>query len=186
MRHKKARSLLNRFTSWRKATLKSLVRAVLINQSIRTTIRKAKSVRPIIEKLITLSKKNTLFAKRSAYKIIGDRKLVSLLFTEIGPRFEKRLGGYTRIINLERRRGDDAQIVILELVEIKRKEKAAKAKKEKAAKATEAQAIEPDLREEDIKTEHHEGKEKQPTPMKPNKKFLGGIRGIFKKERDAL
>ncbi len=121
MRHGKAKLRLNRFTSWRKATLASLARAMIIHQKIKTTNAKAKAVKPLIEKLISLGKKNSLFAKRQAYRILGDHKLVSLLFNDIAPRFANRIGGYTRILKLGSRRGDNAQLVILALTEIKEK-----------------------------------------------------------------
>ena len=185
MRHKKSGLQFNRFTSWRQATLKSLTRSVLIYQSIKTTKTRAKAVKPMIEKLITLAKLNTLAAKRHAFKILNDHKLVSLLFSDIGTRFANRAGGYTRIIDVGKRRGDNAEIVVLELTEIKKKEpkkikKEEKAKEEKKPGETQEQpASRPRSSEE---TE----KEKPTAPKKPSKKFLGGIRGIFKKERDSL
>ncbi len=136
MRHKKSRLVLNRFTSWSKSTLTSLAKNLLIYQSIKTSKHKAKVVKPLIEKLISLAKRNTLTAKRQAFRILGSHKLVNLLFNEIGPRFAKIQGGYTRIISLGSRRGDNAQIVILELTEIKKKE-VRKPKKEKEVKAEE-------------------------------------------------
>lgn len=188
MRHRIARLQLNRFTSWRKSTLRSLVRNLLIHQSIKTSIHKAKSVKPLVERLITLAKRNTLSARRGAFKILGSHKLVSLVFNEIAPRFAKIQSGYTRIINLGSRRGDNARMVILELTEIKKRE-VKRHKKEKEVKPEESKA-------EIIKEKPHEEKriqeasaavkEKPPITKKPAKKFLGGLRKIFKKERDAL
>jgi len=188
MRHAKAKSLNNRFTSWRQATLKSLIRNVLIQQSIRTTLKKAKYARSEVEKLITLAKSNTLAAKRKAFQILGDHRLVSFLFTEIGPRFAKRTGGYTRIINLGARRGDNAPMVIFELTEIKKKE-IKKHKKDKAAKPVEEskpEAIEEKPGAENKAQPQVAVKEKPPITQKPQKKFLGGLKNIFKKERDSL
>jgi len=191
MRHKKRRLQLNRFTSWQAATLKSLARNLVVYESMRTTLHRAKAVRPLAEKLVSLAKANTLSAKREAFTILGDHKLVSVLFNEIGPRFAKRASGYTRIINLAKRRGDDAQIVIFELTELKPKVK--KVKKAKEAKPEEGkQAIEEapgsETAAEEKKLPAHEAalKEKPPVSKKPSKKFLGGIRNIFKKERDSL
>lgn len=176
MRHKQKRLQLNRFTSWRKSTLISLTKNLLIQQSIKTTLHKAKAAKPLIEKVISLAKLNTLTAKREVFRILQDHKLVGLAFNEIGPRFAKIQGGYTRIINLNKRRGDDAQIVLLELTEIKKKE-VKKPKKEKEIKT-----------EEEKKPEVATAvKEKPPITKKPTKKFLGGLRNIFKKERrDSL
>ncbi len=135
MRHAKARLQLNRFTSWRKATLISLTRALIIHQQIKTTLHRAKAAKPLVEELISLGKKNSLFAKRQAYKILGSHKLVSLLFKDIAPRFTNRIGGYTRILNLGLRRGDNAQLAILALTEIKERE--SKKVKTEADKKTE-------------------------------------------------
>lgn len=191
MRHRKSRTELNRFTSWRKATLISIARSLLIYQSIKTTKRKAFLARPLAEKLISLAKQNTLAAKRYAYKILGDHKLVSLLFTDIGPRFSSKNGGYTRIIALGKRRGDDADLAIFELTEIKEKEKKIHPKKDKAEEPKKSETVKEDKKEaaaeEKKKPELKTAvKEKQKVDQKPAKKFLGGIKNIFKKERDSL
>ncbi len=192
MRHRKSGVLLNRFTGWRKATLTSLMRNILIYQSIKTSLQKAKAVRPDVDKLISLAKSNTLADKRKAFSMLNDHKLVSTLFSDIGPRFTKKQGGYTRIINLGNRRGDNAQMVIFELTEIKIKEAKKHIKKEKQAKP--AEAVEPEGIKEPSVQEHKvikteteaAGKEKAPVEKKPTKKFLGGFKNIFKKERDSL
>lgn len=187
MRHANSKFQLNRFTSWRKATLVSLARNIVIHQSIRTTLARAKAVRPLVEKLVSLAKVNTLAAKREAASILNDHKLVSLLFTEIGPRFAKRASGFSRIINLGARRGDNAQMVVFELTEIKKKE-IKKSKKEKKPKEELAQeqgtetALETEKKQESKATV----KEKPQDFKKPGRKFLGGFKNIFKKERDSL
>jgi len=191
MRHKKKRLQLNRFTSWQDATIKSLARSLLIYESMRTTLHRAKAVRPLAEKLISLAKANTLSAKREAFRILGDHKLVALLFNEIGPRFAKRTSGYTRVINLAKRRGDDAKIVIFELTEQKAKvKKVKKVKEAKAEKIEKGSGELPEPAAEENKAEKPREaavvKEKAPQSKKPSKKFLGGIRSIFKKERDSL
>jgi large subunit ribosomal protein L17 len=191
MRHSKTRYQLNRFTSWRKATVLSLARNLLISQSIKTTEARAKAVRPVVEKLISLAKENTLAARRLAYDLLSNHKLVSLLFKDIGPRFTARTGGYTRIINFAKRRGDDASLVILELTEIKKKERR-KPKKEK--EATPEQGPRPPetekrpTEERGTITETKAAVQEKPplTKKKPQKKFLGGLKNIFKKERDSL
>ena len=188
MRHKNKRLQLNRFTSWRRATIRSLTRSLLLSQSIKTTLQKAKATRPQVERLISLARENTLSAKRQANRILDDHALVSLLFNEIGPRFVKRTGGYTRIINLGSRRGDNANTVIFELTEIKQKEKRAP-KKDKVAMPEEESKKEA-IKEKPVEEKKPEGrvavKEKPPITKKPAKKFLGGLRNIFKKERDSL
>jgi len=162
---------------------------MLIYESIRTTLHRAKAVRPLAEKLISLAKANSLSAKREAFRILGDHKLVALLFNEIGPRFSKRASGFTRIINLGKRRGDDAKIVIFELTELKPKVKKVKKSKEAREKGVEeAAGAVPEAPKEEKKTETREDavKEKHPVSKKPSKKFLGGIRNIFKKKSDSL
>lgn len=187
MRHSKKRLQLNRWTSWHDATIESLARNILIHQSIRTTEHRAKAARPLVEKLIALSKANTLAAKRNAYKVLGDHKLVSTLFNEIGPRFANRQSGFVRIIGLGARRGDNAQLALFELTEIKKKEPK-KPKKEKEAKAPSKETVaEEKPQQREVKTETQAAvKEKPPVTKKPAKKFLGGLKNIFKKERDSL
>lgn len=193
MRHNQKRHQLNRFTSWRKATVISLARNVLIQQSIRTTKAKAKAARGLVERLITLAKKNTLDAKRQAFDILQDHRLVSVLFSDIGMRFKNKTGGYTRILLLNNRRGDNAPMAILELTQTIKKE-LKKPKKIRAAKPQGPEETQPTTEagkpvkpktEEAPKTETAT-KEKPPITKKPTKKFLGGLRNIFKKERDSL
>jgi large subunit ribosomal protein L17 len=117
MRHKIAGNRLSRNQSLRKATLRDLAKATLIDQRICTTRAKAKEARKLVEKLITLGKKDTLAARRSAFAILCDHDLVSSLFKETAPRFKNRMGGYTRIIPLNNRIGDNAIMVFLELTE---------------------------------------------------------------------
>jgi large subunit ribosomal protein L17 len=173
MRHQKSRHQLNRFTSWRKSTVASLARNVLIHESITTTLHRAKAAQPLVEKVVSLGKANTLAARRHAYKILGDHALVKRLFNDIAPMFAKKNGGYTRIINLGNRRGDNAEVAMFSLSEIKEK-KTPKRKKEEIEK-------QPDLEHPHTEVAH----EKPASKDKP-KKFLGGLRKIFKKERDAL
>ena len=187
MRHRQKKLQLNRFTSWHKATLKSLVRNLLIHQSIRTTKARAKAAKPLVDELISLARLNTLAGKRRAFAVLGEHKLVSSLFDEIGPRFKNTVGGCTRIINLGERRGDNAQLVIWELTEIKKKEvKLPKKEKETRVEGEpEAVSEKPPAIEKKPKAETAI-KEKPPITKKPSKKFLGGLRKIFKKERDSL
>lgn len=189
MRHSKTRLQLNRFTSWRRATLISLTKALITHQRIKTTMHKAKAAKPLIDRLIFLGKKNSLSAKRQVYRILGNHRLVSLLFNDIAPRFANRIGGYTRILNLGTRRGDNAQLAILELTEIKEKEpKKIKIKTEKKPEIIEEKPIKEERpKEEKPKIEPVTAvKEKPPITKKPAKQFLGGLRRIFKKERDSL
>jgi len=95
----------------RRALLKGIVRSLLTYQTIRTTEARAKDVRPIVEKLITIAKDDTLHARRQARKYLNDETLVHHLFTEIAPEFKTVSGGYTRIVKIGARRGDAAPIV---------------------------------------------------------------------------
>jgi large subunit ribosomal protein L17 len=138
MRHGVAGKKFGRNQTLRQATIRDLVKAVLINQAIRTTKVKAGEARKLVDKMITLGKKNTLAAKRRAFAILCDHGLVSDLFQTIAPRFLKRQGGYTRMIKLGiNRLGDNAQMVILELTEksVEIKAPVADAKVGKVAKA---------------------------------------------------
>lgn len=116
MRHRKSGRKLNRSNSHRTAMFKNMARALLTYEQIRTTDVKAKELRRVVDKLITLALRNDLHARRQAYKVLGNHQLVQRLFDEIGPRFEGGQGGYTRIIKLSQpRTGDCAPMVIIEL-----------------------------------------------------------------------
>ena len=117
MRHKVSGNRLSRNQSLRKATLRDLAKSTLLQERICTTKAKAKEGRRLIEKLITLGKKDTLIARRKAFAILCDRDLVVALFAETAPRFKSRQGGYTRIIPYGKRDGDNADLVFLELTE---------------------------------------------------------------------
>jgi len=175
MRHRKNKLNLNRFTSWRRATLISLSRNLLLHQSVRTTQKKAKAARPLVEKLIGLGKKNDLASRRRAFAILQDHKLVQLLFSEIAPRYRNRNSGYCRVLPMGFRRGDGSQLAILELTEKVKEEK-------KPVKREEA----PPKPKEEIPKPAAEREKKPPKVTKPKRKFLGGLRKIFKKERDAI
>ena len=192
MRHAKHSYSLNKSFSLRKALIKSMASNLLKYQRITTTQNRAKATRVVVEKLITMGKEGSLAKKRMAYDILGDHKLVSLLFSDIAPRFKDRSGGYTRILKLGVRRGDDAKMVIFELTEIKEDKK--KAKAGKAAKIAASENKEEPVKEKPLSVEKPKTEtvvtdkvtEKHPMQKKPPKKFLGGIRNIFKKERDSL
>ena len=117
MRHGLAGNRLSRNRSLRKATLRDMARAILVQERICTTRAKAKEARKLIEKLITLGKKDTLTARRRAFAILCDHTMVSDLFTKTAPRFKSRTGGYTRIIPYMQRAGDNAELAFLELTE---------------------------------------------------------------------
>ena len=107
---------LGRTSDHRMAMLRAMVTFLLENGKIETTVSRAKEVRSEAEKMITLGKKNTLHTKRQALSYITKREVVSKLFDEIAPKYADRNGGYTRIIKVGPRRGDAAEISVLELV----------------------------------------------------------------------
>jgi len=119
MRHRKNKNRLGRNTAHRKATLRNMVRGLIKSQKIKTTRVKAKEAKILMDKLITIAKKNTPAHQRLAFSMLPDKETVKTLFREVAPRFEKRAGGYTRVIPLTFRRGDGANMVILELTEKK-------------------------------------------------------------------
>ncbi len=137
MRHRKKTKKLGRTKAHRKALLSNLVNAIIQHQQIKTTLVKAKAARSAIEKLITVGKKNTVAARRQAFKFLQNHQLVKKLFDEIAPTFTDRNGGYSRIIKLGRRKGDGAELAILQLVGfepmIVEEKKPAEKKKKKAA-----------------------------------------------------
>jgi large subunit ribosomal protein L17 len=117
MRHLKAGRKLGRNASHRLALKRNLARALFEHERIITTVEKAKEVRPFVEKLITLAKKGSLHHRRLALSRLPDREIIAKLFSEIGPRFQDRPGGYTRIIKRhERRLGDAGRTAFLELL----------------------------------------------------------------------
>lgn len=117
MRHMKAGRKLGRTSSHRKALFRNMVTSLFEHEQVKTTDAKAKEVRRVAEKLITLGKRGDLASRRHALAYVRDKGVVHKLFTEIAPRFEGRPGGYTRIMKLGNRRGDNAPISVLELVQ---------------------------------------------------------------------
>ena len=116
MRHLKSGRQLSRNSSHRWALMRNLITALLREEKIRTTDPKAKELRRWVERVITLGKAGSLHARRQALGIVQDKAVVRKLFDTIGPRFKDRPGGYTRIIKIGIRRGDAAQMSVIELV----------------------------------------------------------------------
>lgn len=118
MRHRKSGRKLNRSNTHRAAMFKNMARALLTYEQIRTTEAKAKELRRVVDKLVTLALRNDVHSRRQAYKVLGSHQMVQRLFDEIGPRFEGGTGGYTRILRLAQpRKGDCAPMVIIELTQ---------------------------------------------------------------------
>ncbi len=119
MRHRKAGNRLSRVTAHRKALIRNMVTSLLEHERIVTTTPKAKEVRRVADKMITLAKRGDLHARRQALALIQDKKVVAKLFTELKEEYMERNGGYTRIIRTGNRIGDAAPMAILELVNYK-------------------------------------------------------------------
>lgn len=135
MRHLKGGFKLRRNPAHRKSLLRNLTASLIESNRIQTTVAKAKAVRPIVEKMITLGKSGTLADKRRALAYLYKRQTVRVLFDEVAPRFMDRNGGYTRIIKTDTRKGDGAQMAILEFTDYIFEVKDKKAKDKAKAKA---------------------------------------------------
>ncbi len=117
MRHAKKGRKLGTDASHTKAMLRSLARALFLNERIKTTEARAKEVRMLVERIITWGKRGDVHSRRLALAELNDRELVHKIFADIAPRYAERDGGYTRILKLGPRKGDAAPVVILELVD---------------------------------------------------------------------
>ncbi len=171
MRHMKKGRALNRSQSHRRWMLSNMVTSLFQHERIETTVAKAKEARPLAEKLITFAKRGDLHARRLVLRIVRDKEVVDKLFGALGDRYRNRPGGYTRILRLGNRLGDNATMVIFELVKEEtkktggrrrrgRKKKetpAAEAAPAKAAQAPEAVETAPaetvEVKEEEKKSE---------------------------------
>ncbi|MDO8524972.1 MAG: 50S ribosomal protein L17 [Candidatus Omnitrophota bacterium] len=204
MRHRNKRSKLGMKTSHRKATLRNIAKSLLKYQRIEISLARAKEVRRLVEHLITLSKEDTVNSRRRAYDILTDRDLVGQLFKEVSPLFKDRSSGYTRIIPIGFRRGDGANMCIIELTERKIVEKLPKKKKAKEGKA-EVQGSgdrvqgtgkkEPHAHEPKIKTiskskltlDEERNREKarsEDKKLADKRGFMKNLRGLFRKRGD--
>lgn len=116
MRHRKKGRQLSRSVAHRRATLRNLATNLFQHGRIETTIAKAKELRPYAERLITLARRGDVHSRRLAARKIQNRDVLGKLFDDIGPSFQERPGGYTRILKLGHRRGDAAEMALIELV----------------------------------------------------------------------
>lgn len=142
MKHGVKFNRLGRPAGHRKALLSNLATSVLLQglkenqmeRQVRTTVAKAKAVKPLVERLITFAKKGDLAARREAARVIHDHAVLQGLFEKIGPRYQARVGGYTRVLKLDRERaGDSAEMAIISLVEDSIEKKTVKPRAPKAA-----------------------------------------------------
>ena len=130
MRHQVRKSQFGRHTAHRIAMFRNMVTSLIEKERIHTTLPKAKELRRIADKMITLGKNGSLHARRQAAKVIRNKKALQKLFTDLGPRFLSRNGGYTRVLKLGYRHGDGAQMALIEYLGYKPEIKS-KTKKEK-------------------------------------------------------
>ncbi len=136
MRHKRAGYKLGRSIDARRSLLRNLVTSVIEQERVVTTVPKAKAARPLVEKMITLAKQDTLHSRRQAAAFLNTPKSVQKLFETLGARFGQRQGGYTRIIKVGPRKGDGAEQAMIELVGselVKRAAERAKRKEQRLA-----------------------------------------------------
>lgn len=137
MRHRNSGRQLSRNASHRHALMRNMATSLLRHETIRTTVPKAKELRRVVEPLITLAKIDSLAKRRLAFARLRDDAVVEKLFTDLGPRFKARAGGYTRILKMEPRPGDSADMALMQLVELA-SAKTTKSEDEEAGKDSKA------------------------------------------------
>ena len=143
MRHRNSGRQLSRNASHRHAMLRNMATSLLRHETIRTTVPKAKELRRVVEPLITLARVDSIAMRRLAYARLRDVSVVEKLFDDLGPRFKARAGGYTRILKMEPRPGDSADMALMQLVDLapvttEKKEEPKAGKAPKAPKAEKA------------------------------------------------
>jgi len=139
MRHRSGLRKLNRTSSHRKAMLSNMTVSVLLHEQVNTTLPKAKEVRRVVDKMITLAKRGDLHARRQAASYLRDDAVVKKLFSVLAERYKERPGGYTRVLKAGFRYGDAAPMAFLELVD---RDESAKGAEDKVRAAAEAEAAE--------------------------------------------
>ena len=172
MRHGMVNRKLGRTSSHRAAMFRNQLASLIENERIVTTLPKAKELRPLIEKLVTLGKNDSVHARRQASRVIADDGLIGKLFDTLGPRFTERPGGYTRIIKLGPRRGDAAEMAILEFVGYEPKIEEAPAEQKGGAKKAAPKKEAPE--------EAEEAEEPKPKPKKAAPKKAAGAKKAAK------
>jgi large subunit ribosomal protein L17 len=168
MRHHLSGRQLSRNAPHRHALLRSLSVALLRHETIRTTVPKAKELRRVVEPLITLGKEDSDANRRLAFSRLRDSEIVAKLFDTIGPRFKARPGGYTRILHMAPRAGDNAPMALMQLVERSAPEAVEAAPEDKKAKKA-AKPAAPTKEEKKAKSEAKKGREKAAKEAKATK-----------------
>jgi len=178
MRHGMVNRKLCRTAAHRLALFRNQLASLIQNERIVTTLPKAKELRPLVEKLVTLGKNDSVHARRQAERLIADDHLISKLFDTLGPRFSERPGGYTRIVKLGARRGDAAEMAILEFVgyQLPEEERSTPAAATPAKKAAPKKEAAPAAEPEEEAPAAEEKPKKKAAPKKeaaPKKKAAG-------------
>ena len=189
MRHLKAGRKFGRTSAHRKALFRNLVGALIQRERIRTTLAKAKELRGKVEKTITLGKKGTLHARRLAFKLAPQKETVHKVFGDLAERYANRPGGYTRIIKIGPRRGDNAPMAFIELVdregEAPAPQKTKEAAKKEAPKKTAAKKeTKPKAAEKKAADKKETKKEAEEKPKKETKKQAEPKKPAAKKKED--
>lgn len=192
MRHGRLRRKLGVQTDHRKALLRNLVKSLVTHKQIQTTFGKAKEASAMADRMVQLAKDGSLHARRTLISRLGCSKTAHALITQIAPQFKTRQGGYTRVLRMGTRKGDQADMALLEFTAVfVVPEKTKKAKKTKAAevkevapetKKSKAKEKDTETRKEEKKTPSAEKSEKKESEKKGG--FLGGLRRFFKGEDD--
>ena len=179
MRHRRQTHRLGRNHNERTALLENLVSSLLVHQEVKTTLQKAKAAKRLADHVITLGKSDTLAARRKVFSYLQDHQLTSKIFKEVSPRFKSRIGGYTRILQLDRRKGDGAQLALLELTEkeirVKAEKKSKKPIKDEKSTASESGSGHEEASETHAHPHVEKPFQKQPEPKKDKSKT-----GFFK------
>jgi large subunit ribosomal protein L17 len=182
MQHNRAGRKLGRTTAHRKSLFRNQLSSLINHERIQTTLPKAKDLRPLIEKMVTLGKRGGLHARRLVLKTIPEAATVKRLFEEIAPRFKERAGGYTRILKLGRRQGDGAELAIIEFIDFDFAQR--QAEKKVAAKAADEKKA--SLLERAKKLVSGKGGEEKGEKGEKEEKKAEGAEGETEKEKKAV
>ncbi len=181
MRHRVAHRKLSRTTEHRLSLLRNMAASLITHERIRTTVAKAKELRPFVEKLVTLGKRDSLHARRRALSILSSKTVVRRLFSDVSPRFSERPGGYTRILKLGPRQGDGAPMAFIEFVDYEFKGGAAPAPSTKAKSKKKDEPVEPVEQEVEEVADVGEPEAEKPAKKKAAKKKTTAKKATKKK-----
>jgi len=185
MRHNRRTKRFGRSLGERRAMLENMVSSLITHQQITTTLQKAKEAKRLADRVIHLGKTDSLAARRRVFSYLQDHTLTSKVFTDVAPRFKSRQGGYTRILQLSRRKGDGAQLALLELTEKEIRVKATPKKKKREAAEEQNQEHKHEQGHEHGHDHEAKGKTTKtegPSKGQPKTGFLKNIGKLFRKQ----